>query len=116
MFTQNVETIEAFSSHIVPVKAEKAYTGGCVNIMYQALQTEDGFLLQGFTVQNMYTELWQGSKKEVVVVRNSTAYPQILQKKAPVSRAVLVTPLPESPVTAQLQEGGMSPRILVPQN
>ena len=31
MFTQNVETIEAFSSHVVPVKAEKAYTGGCIN-------------------------------------------------------------------------------------
>ena len=26
MFTQNIETIEAFSSHVVPVKAEKAYT------------------------------------------------------------------------------------------
>ena len=33
MFTQNVETIEAFSSHVVPVKAEKAYTGGCINVM-----------------------------------------------------------------------------------
>ena len=31
MFTQNIETIEAFSSHIVPVKVEKAYTGGCIN-------------------------------------------------------------------------------------
>ena len=28
MFTQNIETIEAFSSCIVPEKAEKAYTGG----------------------------------------------------------------------------------------
>ena len=26
MFTQNVETIEAFSSHMVPVKEGKAYT------------------------------------------------------------------------------------------
>ena len=37
MFTQNVETIEAFSSCVVPVKAEKAYTGGCINVMAQAL-------------------------------------------------------------------------------
>ena len=47
MFTQNVETIEAFSSHVVPMKVEKAYTGGCINIMAQALQTKDGSLLQG---------------------------------------------------------------------
>ena len=40
MFTQNIETIEAFSSHVVPVKAEKATTGGCINIMARALQTE----------------------------------------------------------------------------
>ena len=47
MFTQNVEIIEAFSSHIVPVKAGKAYTGGCINVMAQALWTEDGSLLTG---------------------------------------------------------------------
>ena len=45
MFIQNVETIEAFSSHMVPVKAEKACTRGCINAMAQALQTEDGSLL-----------------------------------------------------------------------
>ena len=57
MFTQNIETIDAFSSHVVLVKAGKAYTGECINIMVQALQTEDACLLQGLTVQNMYTEL-----------------------------------------------------------
>ena len=104
MFTQNIETIEAFSSHIVLVKVGKAYTGGCINIMAQALQTEDGSLPQGLTIQNTYTELQQGSKKAVVVVRNSMAYLQTLQKKAPVARAVLLTLLPESPVAAQLQD------------
>ena len=104
MFTQHVDTIEAFSSHIVLVKVAKAYTGGHINIMAQALQTEDGSLLQVLTVQNTYTELWQGSKKAVMVVRNSTTYLQTLQKKAPVARAVLATPLPESPEGAQLQE------------
>ena len=78
MFTQNVETIEAFSSHVVLVKVGRAYTGGCINILVQALWTEDSSLLQGLTVQNMYTELRQGSKKAVVVVRNSMAYPQTL--------------------------------------
>ena len=73
--------------------------------MAQALQTEDGSLLQCLTIQNMYTELWQGSKKTVVVVRNSMAYPQTLQKRTPVARAVMATPLPKSPVEAQLQEG-----------
>ena len=81
MFTQNVETIEHFSSHVVLVKVGRAYTGECINIMVQALQTEDGSLPQGLTVQNTYTELRQGSKKVVVVVRNSMAYSQTLQKK-----------------------------------
>ena len=63
MFTQNVETIEPFSSHVVPVKVGRVYTGEHINIMVQALQTEDGSLPQGLTVQNMYTKLRQGSKK-----------------------------------------------------
>ena len=84
MFTQNVETIEAFSSHMVLVKVERAYTGEHINIMVQALQTEDASLPQGLAIQNMYTELRQGSKNAVMVVRNSTAYPQTLQKKTPV--------------------------------
>ena len=116
MFTQNVETLEAFSSHVVPVKVEKAYTGGCINIMVQALWTKDGSLLQGLTIQNTYTELRQGSKKAVMVVRNSTASPQTLLKKTPVARAVVALLVPKPPMEAQLQEGVMSPRILIPRN
>ena len=78
MFTQNVETIEPFSSCVVLVKVGRAYTGECINIMVQALQTEDGSLPQGLTVQNMYPKLRQGSKKAVMVVRNSRAYSQTL--------------------------------------
>ena len=37
MYTQNMETIEPFSSHIVPVKAGRAYMGEHINIMVQAL-------------------------------------------------------------------------------
>ena len=37
IYTQNAETIEPFSSHVVPVKAGRAYTGECINIMVQAL-------------------------------------------------------------------------------
>ena len=110
MFIKKVKPIETFSSCIVLVKAEKTYTGGHINIMAQALWTEDGSLLQGLTIQNTYTELRQGSKKAVMVVRNSMAYPQILQKKATVARAVVVTQLPKSPVEAQLQEGGNEPQ------
>ena len=50
MFTQNVETIEPFSSHVVPVKVGRAYTGECINVMVQALQTVGGSLPQGLTV------------------------------------------------------------------
>ena len=109
MFTPNVETIEAFSSHVVPVKVGRAYTREHINIMVQALWTEDGSLLQGLTVQNMYTELRQGSKKAVVVVRNSMAYPQTPQKKTPVASVVMVLPVPKPPKEVQLQEEGAEP-------
>ena len=33
MFTQNVETIEPFSSHMVPVKVARAYTGEHINVI-----------------------------------------------------------------------------------
>ena len=42
---KNMETIEAFSSWVVPKKVEKAYTQECINIMTQALWTKDGSLL-----------------------------------------------------------------------
>ena len=116
MSTQNVETIEAFSSHVVSVKAGRAYTGERINIMVQALQTKDGSLPQGLTIQNMYTELRQGSKKAVVVVRNSMANLQTLQKKTPVARAVAVLLVPEPPKGTQLRGRVMSPKILMPQN
>ena len=94
MYTQKMETIEPFSSHIVPVKTGKTYVGECINIMVQAPRTEDGSLPQGLTIQNTYTELRKGSKKAVVVVWNNTAYPQILRKKAPVARVVVALPVP----------------------
>ena len=56
MFTQDVETIENFSSCVVLVKVGRIYTGECINIMVQALWTEDGSLPQGLTVQNTCTE------------------------------------------------------------
>ena len=74
VITKNMETIDAFSSQVIPIKAEKVYTGECINIMTQALQTKGGSLPQGLTIQNAYTELRKGSKNAVVVVRNSTAY------------------------------------------
>ena len=50
MYTQNVEAIEAFSSRIVPVKTGRACVGECINVMVQALWTQDGSLPQGLTV------------------------------------------------------------------
>ena len=97
LYTQKVETIEPFSSHIVPVKTGKAYVGECINIMVQALRTQDGSLPQGLTIQNTYIELRRGSKKAVVVVWNNTAYLQTLQKKAPRASVVVALPVPEPP-------------------
>ena len=104
MCTQNAETIEPFSSHIIPAKAGMAYMGECINIMVQALQTQDGSLLQGLTVQNTYTELRKGSKEAAVVLRNSRTYSQTLQKKTPVARVVAALPEPEPPEGEQLLE------------
>ena len=104
MYTQNVETIEPFSSRIVPVKTGKVYVGECVNAMIQALQTQDGSLSQGLTVQNTYTELREGSKEAVVVVQNNTTYLQTLQKKTPMARAVAALPVPEPPEGEELEE------------
>ena len=89
MYTQKVETLEPFSSHVIPMKTTKPYLGECINIMVQALYAQDGTLLPGLTVQNTYTELRKGSKKAVVVVvQNNTTYPQTLRKKTPVARAI----------------------------
>ena len=81
MYTQKVKTLEPFSSHIIPVKAGRAYLGECINVMVQALWTQDGTLPPSLTVQNTYTELRKGSKKAVVVVQNNSTYPQTLRKK-----------------------------------
>ena len=122
MYTQNAETIELFSSYIVPVKAGRAYMGECINIMVQAIQTQDGSLPQGLTVHNMYTELRKGSKKAVMVVRNNTAYSQTLKKKTPVAMAVATLPVPEPPEGEQLLEGAdeshesHTPRLTVSQD
>ena len=83
MYTQKAETLEPFSSHVIPMRTTKAYLGECINVMVQALHAQDGTLPPGLTIQNMYTELRKGSKKAVVVVQNNTAYPQTLQKKTP---------------------------------
>ena len=94
MYTQKAETLEPFSSHVIPVKTTKAYLGKCLNVMDQALSAQDRTLPPSLTVQNIYTELRKGSKKAVVVVWNNTAFPQTLRKKTPVARAISVLPVP----------------------
>ena len=114
VFTRNTETIEAFSSRVISIKAEKAYTGECINVMTQALWTKDGSLPQAFTmgltIPNVYTELQKGSKNVVMVVRNSMAYPQMLKKKALVARAVATTVVLETPPEIRVWEGEDEPQ------
>ena len=103
MYTQKAETLEPFSSHVIPVKTTKAYLGERLNVMVQALYAQDGTLPPGLTVQNTYTELRKGSKKAVVVVQNNNAYPQTLRKKPPVARAISMLPVPEPPKPESLK-------------
>ena len=44
VFTRNTETIEAFSSCVLPTKAEKSYMGEHINVMTQVLWIADGSL------------------------------------------------------------------------
>ena len=83
MYTQKVETLEPFSSHVIPMKMMEAYLGECLNVMVQALYAQDGTLPPGITMQNMYTELKKGSKKVVVVVQNNTTYPRLSRRRPP---------------------------------
>ena len=102
MYTQRVEILEPFSSHVIPMMLMEVYLGEHLNVMVQALHAQDGTLPPGITMQNMYTELRKGSRKAMVVVQNNTAYPQTLWKKTPVARAVAVQPLPEPPKHGEL--------------
>ena len=65
MYTQKAETLELFSSHVIPIKTVKVYLGEHINVMVQALHTQDGTLPPGLTVQNTYTKLRKGSKKQL---------------------------------------------------
>ena len=103
MYTQKAETLEPFSSHVIPIKTVKAYVEECINVMVQALHAQDGTLPPGLTMQNTYTELRKGSKKAVVVVWNNTTYPKTLLKKTPVVRVVSALPVPEPPKSKSLQ-------------
>ena len=107
---KNTEAIDAFSSHVIPIKMEEAYTEECIKIMTQVLQTTDGSLPQGHTIHNAYTELRKGSKNAVVVVRDSMVYPQTLWKKALVARAVVTIAVPEPLPETRLWEGEDGPQ------
>ena len=102
MHTQKVETLEPFSSHVIPVKMMEAHLVERLNIMVQALYIQDGTSLPGLTMQNMYTELRNGSKKKVVVVQNHTAYPKTLWKNTPVVRSIPVQLVPKTPEPGSL--------------
>ena len=106
MFTQNVETVDALSSHMVLVKVGRAYTGEHINIMVQALQTEDGSLLQGLTVQNTYTELRQGSKKSSHGGKEQYGLPTDPPKENPSGQGSCGTPSAQTTHGSPVAGGG----------
>ena len=80
VIAKNAETRGAFSSQVIPVKAEKAYTGECINIMTQGA-VDQRWLSTTVSHHSKCIHLRKGSKNEVVVVRNSTAYPKLSRRK-----------------------------------
>ena len=67
--------IDAFSSKIIHAWTKTAFTSVRLNVMTHALHADEGLLPAGLTIQNVYTEMHNGSKNVAVVVRNSMAYP-----------------------------------------
>ena len=65
MYTQKAETLEPFSLHIIPVKTRKVYLGEWINVMIQALQTGECTLPLGLSIQNTYTKLRKGTKRQL---------------------------------------------------
>ena len=78
MYTQKAETLEPFSSHVIPVKTGKAYLGEHINVMVQDLWTQDGTLPPSLTIQNTYTELRKGSKQVECLAALCRAYVEVL--------------------------------------
>ena len=103
------------------MKTAEVYLGEHLNVMVQALYAQDGTLPPGLTMQNTYTEQRKGSKKAVVVVQNNTTYPQTLQKKTPVARAMAIQPVPKTPEPGSLQvqdevcPGPQTPKLMIRQ-
>ena len=115
LITKDMETTDAFSSHIICVKTKTAHTGMGLNVMTQSLHAKDGPLLQGLTIQNAYTELCSGSKNVTIVVRNSTAYPQTLRKKTSVTGAAAATCICKLPMWTRMMEvSGKAQGLLMP--
>ena len=50
MHTQKVETLEPFSSHVIPMRTMEVHMGECLNMMVQALYNQDGTLPPGLTM------------------------------------------------------------------
>ena len=93
--TKGSEMIDAFSSRTIHAQMKTTFTGLRLNVMTHALSAEEGPLPQGLMIQNVYTMMCNGSKNVVVIVRNSTVYPQTLKKKIPVARVVAANQVPE---------------------
>ena len=115
MFTQNVETIEAFPSHMVPVKAGMAYTGEHLNIIVQALWTEDRSLPHGLTVQNTYRA---EARKEKGSCGGQEQYGSSADppEEDPSGQGSCNAPSAQNTHGGSVQEGMMGPRILIPPN
>ena len=86
--TKDSEMINAFSSGIIHARVKTAFTGVRLNVMTQALHADEGPLCQSLTIQNAYMEMCSGSKSITILVRNSSAYPQILRRKVLLPRVV----------------------------
>ena len=95
---KNKATIKAFESIILYCHTRKTMMMGYkLHVMTQATYPEDGANLpNGVYVVKTYTELWDGSRNVLVVLRNLTGKPVHLAAGRPVARVVAVNAIPDA--------------------
>ena len=99
-------TIPAFSSQIIRVRTKKTYMiGHRLNVMMQPPYPEDKANLPiGLYIQQVYSDLKDGSQNLLTVVRNGTAKPIHLASGRIVGRVIAANAVPDAIVSPELEE------------
>ena len=98
--------VPAFSSQIIKVRTKKTYMiGHQLNVMMQPPYPEDKVNLPvGLYIQQVYSDLKDGSQNLSTVIRNGTAKPIHLASGRIVGQVVAANAVPDTIVSPELEE------------